>query len=209
MGHNIFFGNETRWFYVILISIFFTLSGLIFLPFAVESPDWYLKRNDEDQAWESRKKLHRNSVREKLLSDTSDVCESKTSNATPSTLKKLLKNKPMLKAICMLTFLAVGCHDLLGFPVMLIYSTQIYSKVGMKNEMAVLMTIILSVSNLTSSIGLSTIIGKVKRRSLILVTIFIMTLYDFFDKKNFKIFQTITNLKNLSYVNSSLHISVK
>ena len=109
----------------------------------------------------------------------------------------------------MLTFLAVGCHDLLGFPVMLIYSTQIYSKVGMKNEMAVLMTIILSVSNLTSSIGLSTIIGKVKRRSLILVTIFIMTLYDFFDKKNFKIFQTITNLKNLSYVNLSLHISVK
>ena len=176
LGIEKILGRTKRW-----IAMPFVALGLIILMgvlsiFSEETPDWAISKGDNRRASRIVQRLH--SITEFDDGDTLKTAAASEKKSYLQSLKDVLANKEVMKITAMLCFAIVGFHNFNGMPVILIFSTTIFSNSGFSNETAGYLTIATGVIAIIGSMTLSVIVDKFSKVKICVLAMLLVTVYD-------------------------------
>lgn len=161
LGIRHIFGTYRLWPIVTGFSLIFLVIGILASFLGVETPDWYILKNDVDAAKDTQMQLYLQSYKDDIAKIRSEL---DAEISFVQRMKQLWENKAVIKAGLFLSVVIMGCHNFSGFPVILIYSTNIFTIAGFSNDLAGYITIGLNFLNLLAGLFLGFLMKKIGRR---------------------------------------------
>ena len=120
----------------------------------------------------------------------------------------LCKDPGAIRATLSLSFMICGCHNFSGFPVLLVYSTNLYSKIGMEEITSGYLTIGLYITMMITAFCLGFLLDKFRMKSLVISTLsirgFCCILIAIFGLFEIRILHIITIALTFTYMISSM-----
>ena len=157
LGTEWIFSSYKLWAWIMVVSMFFSLSQLVCLFFAVESPVYLLRKNLVDEAKVANKLLHGN---EAELTDSSvEFVESDFL----SDLKEIV-NLGHIKVPTLHIILTYWNQNISGIPALMMFSNAIFQTAGIPSKFIGVASIGFFTVNFLSSFGCGMVVDKWGRK---------------------------------------------
>ena len=140
---------------------------------AYESPKWLLSKRKTENAVRAAEKLYRLSI---ILDPDLLVLKPPTESNWLKAMKQTFSNKAVLNLTLNIGFMTAIFVEFTGFPVILVYSASIYTKLKMARNLTVILTILLACFNFGSAVLAGYLILKVKLKRILIVSLIFMLL---------------------------------